>query len=1701
MPTKTHHVILRSRIEVTLDEHSKNNIRQHTLDQVVHRHIMPILSKLFSQYVPDDAIIHLDKLVIDVGDLNLSTLDKQLPYQVEQILMVKLKEKIDKVLHNPSINQIIPLPNAKMQAIAHYLSEGNFAWWMVERSEKQIEKTYLELLHHTPLLIAQLWSNLTKKEKAVQRCMTLFSQTIVADTLAYLLKQPIPYFTPILTEVGLLLHQVGILTNRPYTLQQQLHGMALLAIINQQKYKIDRIYFLQILLQQAAIQTSTSYETILEKLHACYEQNEKKSSYNPTIKALVFQLRDMVATPPKYWYQNDHHQQKVLKELDKIGNHTMAPYQLSSAIGTIKTVIDQPGIRSLVKSWLKEKKNREKLIKRLPDELFVGFLKSINPYVTLDFGQIAATTSTIVPISTIKGNALAYCAFEYFNDVKNQEKVLKVLEAISSPTVAQLSSAIGKIKATIDQPGVRSLVKHWLKKKQNRDNLIKRLPDALFIRFLKSIDPYIVTLYADFSQIMTAITTSTPSTYALKANTLAYCAFEHPVYLKAIQLLCRQHISNGLISKQHLSILYATHAYHSKVAAVIEPLVSIAQTSVVSDGSKTTIYSDERIDTNPQLVSTQPTYLNRVAISEGGLSNLLKALERIIHPTIAADERSRAINEIKVAIDQSGVRSLVKSWLKQKENRKKLIKCLPDALFIRFLQSIDPYIATLYDDFSALATATTATIASTCAVKANTLAYCAFEHSKIVYLKAIQSLFRQHISNGLISKQHLSILCATHTYHPAVGEIMRPLVSITQASLLPDGKKIRMDHDNSLHTDGKLSAISYLNRDAISGLESNISDVVDFLLYNELPKDQLVPAYVIAKRLGDATCQQIRDHLTPLCQEATILRKLIQNTTEPILKKLLQAFVPFSDQILDRLEQAITQSKALQCTEQLTNIRFIKEVFIKAAIIHIPPTTEKQYIERILYHLGIQTSCSPTILCDQLIDGAKQITDYHLAETFSLLKKNLALLNLNKIDEVDFMFLFTHETFSLEETLLPLYYSKLIPAIKHRVRASDGADVSQSVVYQLVVQHLPTIDKRLQSTIGTALYKQITDSLQGKQQRVAKRWTLFLHTGQLEQYTDVTALLNDVIEHLPTFSLAQDKIHVRRRLIANFTSSQLISLVRNHNDIGKRLANFIQGSYQLWCATEGLVQQNITRSLFWDSVLKTLPITWMAKDNWLAALTTEWSNVLQITPTTLLETFRIFIQDPKGIPEVEKLATSLYKIEEKYRKGIQQEAIQRGYKTPILTKLYLLLNGSLSFLSQAYPLAMATLGNELMQYMVDQPLDLLKLFKEQDNHELAARRMVYYFSEEITIKMIACLAKEKAPFIMHYLDLLSNALPYTIIPGDHLCRWKKELCISIMHYLITKSQIEEMEFVHRILLTIYYPKETVYQVITSIVANEATNPKKNKIINLLKPLIKQMNQNKIDASTVVNNPLEQLATTLEKKIAKKNSVATEEVRVYTKNTGLVFLWPFFYDFFKVHNLMVRNEFVCEQAAHNAVYLLQYLVTGKLNSPEWQLTLPKLLCGLAYDAVLLPYSPIDASDDGYDQPQAEMVAQLEQQPLQDNTKKIAANSLIAADALEAITIHTEPLIEKVITRWKSLKKLKDTMLYQDVPLQNILNHYFLNRIGILTIQQVDNGSESRSWHLTMMHQDYDTVELLPPWSMTRLKLPWMQEAIVLFWIVE
>ncbi len=77
------------------------------------------------------------------------------------------------------------------------------------------------------------------------------------------------------------------------------------------------------------------------------------------------------------------------------------------------------------------------------------------------------------------------------------------------------------------------------------------------------------------------------------------------------------------------------------------------------------------------------------------------------------------------------------------------------------------------------------------------------------------------------------------------------------------------------------------------------------------------------------------------------------------------------------------------------------------------------------------------------------------------------------------------------------------------------------------------------------------------------------------------------------------------------------------------------------------------------------------------------------------------------------------------------------------------------------------------------------------------------------------------------------------------------------------------------------------------------------------------------------------------------------VGVSVYNAGMILCWPFFGRFFAALGLTEQGDFTGQQAEERAVQLLQYLATGMTEFEEWDLSLNKVLCGVAMN---IPISP-------------------------------------------------------------------------------------------------------------------------------------------------
>ncbi len=166
--------------------------------------------------------------------------------------------------------------------------------------------------------------------------------------------------------------------------------------------------------------------------------------------------------------------------------------------------------------------------------------------------------------------------------------------------------------------------------------------------------------------------------------------------------------------------------------------------------------------------------------------------------------------------------------------------------------------------------------------------------------------------------------------------------------------------------------------------------------------------------------------------------------------------------------------------------------------------------------------------------------------------------------------------------------------------------------------------------------------------------------------------------------------------------------------------------------------------------------------------------------------------------------------------------------------------------------------------------------------------------------------------------------------------------------------------------------------------------------------------------------------------------STEDDIVYINNAGLVIVAPYLGNFFNRLELLYENK-VNDTA--RGIALLQHLVTGENDFEEFEVVLPKLLCGIKPDEPILQKYQLTTAD------------------------KEAASELLQA----------------VITNWSILKNTSLTGLRQS----------FLQREGKLNM----TGGQ---WHLKVQSSTYDMLLDYLPWNIKMIKLPWMQSLLVVEW---
>lgn len=210
-------------------------------------------------------------------------------------------------------------------------------------------------------------------------------------------------------------------------------------------------------------------------------------------------------------------------------------------------------------------------------------------------------------------------------------------------------------------------------------------------------------------------------------------------------------------------------------------------------------------------------------------------------------------------------------------------------------------------------------------------------------------------------------------------------------------------------------------------------------------------------------------------------------------------------------------------------------------------------------------------------------------------------------------------------------------------------------------------------------------------------------------------------------------------------------------------------------------------------------------------------------------------------------------------------------------------------------------------------------------------------------------------------------------------------------------------------------------------------------LKLLKPIIQQLQQENM---VVQKNAKDKNSLAVEEiSLAKNKNVQIDEEGIFTALAGLILLHPFLSSLFARLNLLQNKQFINELAHAKAVFILYYLATGNTIAAEYELVIPKILCGFTVENII--------------------------------TKTIALS--------ETETKEADELLKAVIAQWSILKNTSPAGLQES----------FLQRNGKVFTKNND----------IIIQVEKSSIDMLLdhlPWGLNIIKMPWVKQVIRVEW---
>lgn len=1577
--TKYSHIIMRQRLAIDIPDKRYQQEVQRKVQKIVEQKLNEILENVFSTYVPKDVVITLDQLHINLADITPATLEENIVQQIHHKLPTIIKEQVNLAIKDPLKKRVSPLPEAKLQAVKHYLLHGYFAWWMPANDEKIIEDLYTEIYRETPTAIKVLWSELSEKPSAIQRFINQFSPTTIQKSIHLLNSsqaQQVLNITEDFSNLQPLLSKIV-----PIAPHKKLHTAIRNIVLSQSiqtlstSRKFNEANFIKACLQEIAKDFNTSYPALVTNLsQELLKQQPLSFILTSKLSSHIIHLRDtQIITRSDYTAAQFP---ILIKQLDDLlaQGENINKQKLSDTINQIFVQTKNPTDKEELITHLASISHTRQLVQHLSSNDFTKLIEIVQPTIQNAFILTKQLWRSIMPPEARSYQLIEQLTVKYLNKRSSDEQ--------QAPTV-YLTYLIRKLNSYLGQ----NLRKWSIFIKQNKGALEKTYTSELVKALIDNLPTTNIPTSIEVQPIITPSISSIDKFFIETINTIA----EHPEF----------------IPRSSLTIL---------LESLKKDLSFFLQENVSTS-----------LDLEKKISHTVKNIFKHVIIDSEQLQWATKQFVPWIKQQATSSANHNLENSLQIFKDK--LAALLSKQESIREGRADIIVG-PTDLTIGLIKDFFTH-QLLPPGY------------------VHQLAVMAAIIKQLVYIPGFQSELYDLLQQQSIRKQLVKNIVSS-----AKSLLINTLVPVSiDTKEIYENILLRADVLRASNPTDKQAILEDIFLEAISqNLKTNEEDFIQHSLlivsYNaQLPKQEVYRRVQLSARKYAPTISLIHNlqHLAPLFE-----------APHPAIADVLdRAFLPIYNLLKSFLS---TQTLRSDLYAQL--LAFMKNV-----------------VEQRLATAGIDKALHQQLhtLFPMLSDNQKQIL-------FEAIKKKIQEgidKQLQTLQKTWLHFLHTGELLQGYNKVTELF-NNLLAGSSSKTATDSNHSTAISLIHNLPDSYI----------------QQLTTSL-------------------------ITALQTP---------------HTRKSLVASLPIQDLEKVVRlvakGKSEI---VINYINNIYEIWdyTGTSNTAYQN-SKLAWWASALPTLVN--MKKDDfsekaWLSESLSVFAKSLAIPFNTLISSLTTYAKTNSKPFEISKEKTEeldkiLIQIEQDWVKTAKQEARKSWPTQPTFQELHQLFSIGFSNLSGDETASLSILEQQLSNLANQQASSVKKFFYTYSEPAIISQQIVYYFSSPLIKQLIYCLDTEAHPFVQQYIDFSTLHQPdFYQSQGIDAFSWRKHTEIATFTYLLEKREkpFEKQKYLLSILeKSNNYTKQEIHLIIESLITyhtQEKLSNEYREIIQELKNIlpveefkhtteiqqhfeVKEHEEDSVATSiiqpTASSVQYYQKEFTIKSKPSHKEKPA-EDIKLYIRNSGLVFLWPFLEGLLEKQDLLEKQVFFSNIERNNAVHTLQYLVTEQLSTPDWRLILNKLLCGMAYNAI--PFSGYYLWDK---KDFAKRVLEEQEKALvaannKGGKKNKKLNKSPVIELPEEIVLlrkNTEELLTNVLAEWTSLKKLEKFEAFQQGFGIQEFRQYILQRDGLL--QYVDQGDKGGYWHLTITWEEYDAAIMKTPWPIKKIYLPFMQEELVVFW---